>query len=150
MFAFDIGETDVSNWECLQETSWPFMRIWGSLTCSTKIYHQSCHMHPLKSPPAVSFQKGCIFCICLQTEAWMDSRFRGSYNCQESPSPQLPQGCEGLLLVQASTHFRRFSQLFLSEWNEALPQPARIRGRTARICLLPRIIVGQLEGTSAD
>lgn len=44
----------------------------------------------------------------------MVSRFGCSYSCQESPSPQVPQGFEGLLLVQASTHFRRFSWLFLS------------------------------------
>lgn len=68
----------------------------------------------LQSPQAGSFQESCLFHICLQSEAWMVSRFGFLYGCQESPSPQLPQGFEGLLLVQASTHFRRFSSLFLS------------------------------------
>lgn len=55
----------------------------------------------------------------------MFSRFGCSYGCQESPSPQLPQGFEALLLVQASTHFHRFSQLFLSlsETKLCLRQP---------------------------
>lgn len=107
------------------------LRIQGSLPCEMK--------SQLKSPSAGSFQKDCLFPICLQSEVWMVFTFGSSYSCQQS-HPQLLQGFEGLLLVQAPTHFRRFSWLFLSQWNKALPQPARIRGRTARIYLLPRII----------
>lgn len=69
--------------------------------------HGSC-----RAPQLAAFS--CLCHICLQSEPWMVSRFGCSYNCQESPSPQAPQGFEGLLLVQASTHFHRFSWLFLS------------------------------------
>lgn len=69
--------------------------------------HGSC-----RAPQLAAFS--CLHHICLQSEPWMVSRFGFSYDCQESPSPQAPQGFEGLLLVQASTHFRRFSWLFLS------------------------------------
>lgn len=61
-----------------------------------------------QSPPAGSFQLPVSHLPA--SEPWMVSRL----GCQESPTPQVPQGFQGLLLVQASTHFRRFSWLFLS------------------------------------
>lgn len=88
------------------------LRIWGSLTCRIKFQHQSHPMDPPRAPQLAAFS--CLCHIWLQSEPWMVSRFGCSYGCQESPSPQVPQGFKGLLLVQASTHFRRFSWLFLS------------------------------------
>lgn len=88
------------------------LRIWGSLTCRIKIQHKSHPTDPPRAPQLAAFSSLCH--ICLQSEPWMVSRSGCSYDCQESPSPRAPQGFEGLLLVQASTHFPRFSWPFLS------------------------------------
>lgn len=109
MAALDIWETNA-----LRETYWLFISHWGfgDLWPAGSRFSTSLIPRILPEPPSWQLSIACVTSACIRTldgfQIWL------LIGCQESPTPQVPQGFQGLLLVQASTHFRRFSWLFLS------------------------------------
>lgn len=47
------------------------LRIWGSLVCRIKTQHQSCHIHPPRSPQLAAFRNAAFFTsACSQKSGW--------------------------------------------------------------------------------
>lgn len=125
------------NFPVIHET----LRIWASLTHKIKTQHHSCHIHPPRAPELSVFRKAAYFTpACSQKPGWFPdlSAHIAAKNSLLLSSPRALRSIIGPGLHPLPQIQWTFP---VSEWNEALPQPARIRGRTAGIYLLPRIIV---------